>query len=254
MTVVVESPPPSTQADDAQLLFREARQRRRRRWLAAGTVAIIAAVGVPVLAQLVGGRSRPPHPSSSVGSDRSLPAAAFETCRNGQIAVSNLYGERGMGSEAITFGFTNQGRATCTLAGYPTVDLLDSRGGVVARATSDPYDSVVAAVVLKVGQEATASVQASDGSISTGQSCVTGSSFMITPPGSVVGVRVSAAVALAITEVTRWCGTAGATPVQGGPVVLPVVSPPVAPIHGSRSTPTTLGGSGPTSTTSVGRT
>jgi hypothetical protein len=253
MTVVVESPPMSAHAGDSELLFREARQRRRRRWLAAGTVAVIAAVGVAAVAHIEGGRSRPPHPQS-FGSDRSVPAAAFEACRNGQIAVSNLYGERGMGSAAITFGFTNRGRATCTLAGYPTVDLLDSRGGVVARATRDPYDTAVAAVVLKVGQEATASVQASDGGISTGQSCVTGSSFMITPPGSTAGVRVSAAVASFATEVTEWCGQAGASPVKGGPVVLPVVSPPGAPTHGSRSAPTTLPGRGPTLTTVVGRT
>jgi len=159
-----------------------------------------------------------------------------------------------MGSAAITFGFTNRGRATCTLAGYPTVDLLDWRGGVVARATSDPYVTAVAAVVLKAGQEATAFVQASDGATSSGQSCVTGSSFMITPPGSTEGVRVSVAVGSAVKEVTTWCGPAGASPVKGGPVVLPVVSPPVAPIHGSRSTPTTLGGPGPTSTTLVNRT
>jgi hypothetical protein len=253
MTVVVESPPMSTRAGDSQLLFREARRRRRRRWLAAGTVAVMAAVGVAAVAHIEGGRSRP-HPPSSFGSERSVPAAAFQTCRNGQIAVSNLYGEWGMGSAAITFGFTNRGRATCTLAGYPTVDLLDWRGDVVARAARDPYDTAVAAVVLKVGQEATASVQASDGAISTGQSCVTGSSFMITPPGSTAGVRVSAAVASFATEVTNWCGPAGASPVKGGPVVLPVVSPPVASIHGSRSTPTTLGGPGQTPTTLVGRT
>jgi Protein of unknown function (DUF4232) len=252
MTVVAESPPMSTQAGESQLLFREARRRRRRRWLAAGTVAVIA-VGVPVAVHAVSGRSRPPHPPASVGSDRSVPAAAFEACRNGQIAVSNLYGEQGMGSAEITFGFTNRGLATCTLAGYPTVVLLDSRGGAVASATSDPYDPAGAAVVLHVGQEATASVQASDGSISTGQSCVTGSSFMITPPGSTAGVRVSAAAALAVTEVTTWCGQAGATPVKGGPVVLPVVSPPGAHSVGSGSTPTTLGGPGPTSTTLVGR-
>jgi len=251
---IVESPPMSTEAGESQLLFREARRRRRRRWLAAGTVAVIAAVGVPVEVHIESGTSRPPHPPSSFGSDRSVPAAAFQACRNGQIAVSSLYGLRGMGSAAITFGFTNRGRATCTLAGYPTVDLLDSRGGVVASARSDPYDSAVAAVVLKVGQEATALVQALDGGIPTGQSCVTGSSFMITPPGSTEGVRVSAAVASFATEVRKWCGPASATAVKGGPVVLPVVSPPGAPIHGSRSAPTTLGGPGPTSTTVVGRT
>jgi len=251
---VVESPPTSTQAGGSELLFREARRRRRCRRLAAGTVAVLAAVGVAAVAHIEVGRSRPPHPPSSFGSDRRLPAAAFETCRSGQIAVSNLYGERGMGSAAITFGFTNRGRATCTLEGYPTVDLLDSRGGVVARATSDPYDTAVTAVVLKVGQEATAMVSASDGAILTGQACVTGSSFMITPPGSTEGVRVPAVVALSATDVTAWCGQAGAGPVRGGRVVLPVVSKAGAPTRGSRSTPTTLGGPGPTSTTLVGRT
>jgi hypothetical protein len=50
--------------------------------------------------------------------------------------------------------FTNTSSSSCTLAGYPSVELLSRKGAVVRRATKQKSDSAVDVVTLEPGKTA----------------------------------------------------------------------------------------------------
>jgi uncharacterized protein DUF4232 len=122
----VLAPPPVTppSPDELEALIREARARQRRRWMIAAA-AVAAVTGAAFAAYSVANASSRGTAGPRVSSSRpSAPAM----CTAGQLAISFVHKGAVMGEEGGLLRFTNTGRTTCSVSGWPTVVAVTGAG------------------------------------------------------------------------------------------------------------------------------
>lgn len=80
--------------------------------------------------------------------------AASTACRPAQLRLASDSGDAGAGNRANVFSVTNTGPAPCSVAGYPSVSLLDGRGAALGSIRSDQNPNTATPVNLTVGGKA----------------------------------------------------------------------------------------------------
>lgn len=75
-------------------------------------------------------------------------------CRAAQLRLNNETGDAGAGNRANVFGITNTGPAPCSLAGYPSVGLLDAQGRALTAVRSDQNPAVSSPVSIPANGKA----------------------------------------------------------------------------------------------------
>jgi hypothetical protein len=137
------------------------------------------------------------------------------TCLASQLSIVPQQGSGAAGTIAGTVSMTNTSSTTCTLYGYPGMQLLDAQGGDIpttvvrggvnggpAAASSPP-----SLVTLAPGQAAAFAMQYEDVPVGNETSCPTSARAEITPPND----TTPAVVALAISPCDN--GTVHVSPV-----------------------------------------
>jgi hypothetical protein len=125
-------------------------------------------------------------------------------------------GEGAAGSVDTTIVFTNTGKTSCTLYGYPGVSLRNSGGQIGAAATKNASHAPVL-VTIAPGGKANAVVQVADAQNYPSSACTPDSStfMMVYPPNQTqaldvpykgTGCRKSSAKLLQVTVVTKGAG------------------------------------------------
>ena len=101
------------------------------------------------------GSSWPPptplNPESENGSIKLLNLAASTPCRAAQLRLNSETGDAGAGNRTNVFGVTNTGIAPCSVAGYPSVSLLDAQGSALTAVRSDQNPQTATPVNIPVG-------------------------------------------------------------------------------------------------------
>ncbi len=131
-------------------------------------------------------------PSGSVAP--STPAASAArgtgTCTVARLAVKAGGSAAGTGNSELVVEITNQGTATCTLSGFPTVTGTLTSGAVVhGTDTTNVFlgmrnpGSGPSPVTLKPGAKAWVPLNFLDNPVNGARSCPSFSAFSITPPG-----------------------------------------------------------------------
>lgn len=99
-------------------------------------------VGVAVLERCARPASFPAQPLPGPGTPTPAPGGVMPVsapCKGGQLRLTNEGGDAGMGNRVAVLGIQNTGAQPCSLTGYPTVTLLDSKGQALAvRADQNP--------------------------------------------------------------------------------------------------------------------
>ncbi|RZJ19675.1 MAG: DUF4232 domain-containing protein [Brevundimonas sp.] len=99
-------------------------------------------VGVAVLERCARPASSPAQPLPGPGTPTPAPGSVMPVsapCKGGQLRLTNEGGDAGMGNRVAVLGIQNTGAQPCSLTGYPTVTLLDSKGQALAvRADQNP--------------------------------------------------------------------------------------------------------------------
>ena len=78
-----------------------------------------------------------------------LPAST--PCRAAQLRLNTETGDAGAGNRVNVFGVTNAGTAPCSVAGYPSVSLLDAQGRALTAVRSDQNPQTATPVNIPVG-------------------------------------------------------------------------------------------------------
>ena len=81
-----------------------------------------------------------------------LPAST--PCRAGQLRLNSETGDAGAGNRVNVFGVTNAGTAPCSVAGYPSVGLLDGQGRALTAVRSDQNPQTATPVNIPAGGKA----------------------------------------------------------------------------------------------------
>lgn len=144
------------------------------------------------------GTGKSPAPSPTVspsGSAASSTSATFAapattTCTVAQLTVKAGGSAAATGHSDLIVEITNQGTATCTLSGFPTVTGTLQSGAVVHGAdTTNVFIGMAkprsgpSPVTLRPGAEAWVPLNFLDNPINGAASCSSFSSFSVTPPG-----------------------------------------------------------------------
>jgi hypothetical protein len=147
-------------------------------------------------------------PTSQAGTTTSAAAKATSTlpsptssttvpgCTGANYTVSILGTEGAAGTSEVTFGFRNTSSATCTLTGYPGIQLLGAGGTDIATNTvaggGDSFTSF-APTTVEVAGGATAFFNMGYSDVTTGTetSCPTATALQVTPPGTSTPLQVS---------------------------------------------------------------
>jgi hypothetical protein len=116
---VVARPPQG----ELELLIREARARqRRRRLLGTAVVALVTATTISLYAVLREGAGH------TARGGRPLPMAPLPRCRADQLRLSGGFRGAGAGNDWFLFAFTNASATSCSLRGWPTLELRFADG------------------------------------------------------------------------------------------------------------------------------
>jgi Protein of unknown function (DUF4232) len=121
----VVAPPEPPRPDELELLIREARARQRRRWVIVAAIAA-AATGAAFAVYGIAGNVTTKSSPGERG-----PLAAEPVCRANALAISFVHKGAVMGEEGGLLRFTNMGRSTCTISGWPTVVAVTRAGSRV---------------------------------------------------------------------------------------------------------------------------
>ena len=115
----------------------------------------------------------------------SSPTAIARACTHENLKVKAGEGNAAMGGVRETpFIFTNVSSSSCTLEGYPGLELLNEKGILVKRATKQKSDEGVAAVTIEAGKTAWFNLNYNAGGAGyMGKPCPTYSKVKITVPG-----------------------------------------------------------------------
>lgn len=143
--------------------------------------------------------------TGSTGSSTSTTGASgVATCLASQLQIAPLQGNGAAGTIYQTVSLTNTSSATCTLDGYPGMQLLDAQGSSiptnVVRGGSPSFPTAAAnqppaTVTLAPQQAAVFSLDYEDVPVGDETSCPTSTKAQITPPND----TASAVVTLQIT-------------------------------------------------------
>lgn len=183
-----------------------------------------------------GGSSSSPLPSStstvSTSSPRPSPiessttvAVAQTVCHLGQLRIAAGPSGAASGAAKQTILFTNVGRTTCSMTGYPGVAALNARGDQIAQAqrqlngmlggvylgTTPPM------VTLQPGQVASAEIEGVDHPLGSATSCPIYPAFLVTPPDETHSVTITAGVAGGDSPGFFGCVRISVNPVVPGP-------------------------------------
>jgi hypothetical protein len=111
--------------------------------------------------------------------------AIARACTHQDLKVKAGEGNAAMGGVRETpFIFTNASSSSCTLEGYPGLELLNEKGILVKRATKQKSDEPVAAVTVEAGKTAWFNLNYNAGGAGyMGKPCPTYSKVKITAPG-----------------------------------------------------------------------
>jgi Protein of unknown function (DUF4232) len=130
--------------------------------------------------------------------------ATTAMCQSSQLSVSPQQGSGAAGTIEMTVVFTNRGASTCSLFGYPGMQLLDASGGNLPTNVvrgGGPIFPVAAAnqppktVLIASGASASFGLSYSDVPVGNETSCPTSANAEITPPGNTSSVTVALAIA-----------------------------------------------------------
>ncbi|MFJ9536718.1 DUF4232 domain-containing protein [Streptomyces sp. NPDC101225] len=117
-------------------------------------------------------------------------ASSVHTCTVGDLYLSLGRKEGAAGSLYQPITFTNTGRGSCALRGYPGVSVLDSQHGQIGAAATRSGRSY-ATVVLAPGHSASAVIRTTNGPV--GGACrPTGTYLRVYPPASYQPVLIPA--------------------------------------------------------------
>ncbi|MFI6560918.1 DUF4232 domain-containing protein [Streptomyces sp. NPDC050534] len=117
-------------------------------------------------------------------------ASSVHTCTVGDLRLSLGREEGAAGSLYQPIRFTNTGRGSCALRGYPGVSVLDSRHRQIGPAATHSGRSY-ATVVLAPGHSASAVIRTTNGPVG-GPCARTGSYLRVYPPASYKPVLIPA--------------------------------------------------------------
>lgn len=183
----VVAPPPQ---NELELLIREAKARqRRRRLLGAAAVALAAGVGISLYAVLGGGATKPKN-----GAGTRLLASA-PRCRSDQLRLSGGFRGAAAGNAWFLFAFTNTAATSCSLRGWPTVELRFGHGrSLVIRAHGRQLGRggrvlPVRRVVLRSHGAASFNLHVLGAHHPGGRACPQTGEVFAAPPGSSVPLR-----------------------------------------------------------------
>jgi len=131
-------------------------------------------------------------------------AATTTTCQPSQLSASPQTGSGGAGTIELTINFTNTSTTTCTLGGYPGMQMLTSTGASiptnVVRGGGQPFSATAAnqpptTVTLAPNGVAAFSLNYEDVPVGNETTCPTSAKAEITPPNDlgnlVVPVQLS---------------------------------------------------------------
>lgn len=199
------SPPPF----DPEVVIREARRHRRRRWLLIGGAVIVVMGSVAGVTAVFGGqhsRTTRPGPTTTL----TAPATTgLQPCDPSHLTVTVTNTGSATGSTVGVGTFENRGSRTCTLDGYPSLQMLSSSGASIPTTTkiktTVPGGGAPETIHLGPGQQASFTFSTSDGNQftpATRPDCPEAASFLVIPPGSTQGV---------VTPILARGGPAGLT-------------------------------------------
>jgi hypothetical protein len=112
-------------------------------------------------------------------------------CSTSQLRLRFVDTQAALGHRYIDYAFENAGARKCSLAGYPTVVLLDKLGHVIrsAHAKVGHFSvSPIRTVVIGSGKRAFFSVRWGDGAFCPG-SAFTFYGLRVSPPNNAIGFR-----------------------------------------------------------------
>lgn len=123
------------------------------------------------------------------------------TCRSGQLTLAITNAGVATGSAVMAGTFENRSSATCTLDGYPALQMLNADGGPIVttarRETPEAFGSTPTMVPQGIdvgpGQQASFTITTSYGSqlVPPLPPCPKASSLLVTPPGAAHGLQAT---------------------------------------------------------------
>ena len=182
------------------------------RRLAAVAGAVVGAVTLTACSSSPGSSSATTSTSSRPTSTTQPPTTTTQpattttgssTCQVAQLRVVPQSGSGAAGTIEMSVDLTNQSSSSCTLFGYPGMQLLDGSGNKlptnVVRGGGPQFgvpgaDQGPATVVLAPQHTAAFSFSYSDVPVGTESSCPMSTSSLITPPGDLVSGTVALAI------------------------------------------------------------
>jgi len=146
------------------------------------------------------------NPSSGAKNQSGANGAGTSGCSL-SMTIGNKEGAAGTFHEDLIF--TNKGTGNCTLNGYPTVTLLDSKGAQIGQAASQDTSVSAATVTVKPNETAKASLSLPDPDIAGNCS--------VTPSAEIQAVLAGISGTLKAADTTdRYCPDFMTRPVQPG--------------------------------------
>ena len=140
---------------------------------------------------------RPPSGGTTTTQPATGTAATPPRCSISQLRVRQTSSNGAAGSIGLTFAFTNVSSTTCTLFGYPGMQMLAAGGGslptTVIRAPSVVVPAVAERTVI-LGPNAIASFYAGYSDVSAG-SCPQAARLEVTPPNAYDHLVIATSIA-----------------------------------------------------------
>jgi hypothetical protein len=232
---------------EARVMTSTAERRERHSRRATPTLVVAAALAVLAVATLIiiGRSVHPPiapavpaapvPTSSPTALPTSLPTpvpsaapppaaqAPAQGCRSSQLTVRARGTRAAAGNAGDTFTFHNQSGVTCTLFGYPGLQMLDASGGQLPTSVNWGSDYTVrpqapALVTLGPGEEASFALgYASPGGFNI--SCPSSTSLVVTPPNETQPIVIPYQMSPSEPDTTGsngQCGRVTVSPVYPG--------------------------------------
>jgi hypothetical protein len=127
-------------------------------------------------------------------------SAGPTTCQASQLRASRVASSAAAGHIAVTYGLTNASAATCTLFGYPGLQMLDASGRPIPTQVSHggsftfPVETPML-VTMSAGAQASFFLGYADVPSGNETSCPQSARLDITPPGSTGTVQLADQIA-----------------------------------------------------------
>ena len=138
--------------------------------------------------------------SSSTTRGPTTTAAGVATCQPGQLTITAGMGNGAAGTISLAVTMVNKGPGTCTMNGYPGMQLLDASGASlptnVVRGGGVDFLNPAASqppslVTLATGQQASFSLSYEDVPVGSETSCPTSAKAEVTPPNDTASAVVA---------------------------------------------------------------